>query len=231
MLGHTVYQVSTTKNGKPCKRWDTISPPLVELNDNFNREEIPALENFCRNPILTQVGAKNGNNKKTWCFVQHQSMQELFAAIEKAQKGNTSDLYDECDLSDVPECGSVDDPERRECSKNYRGSVNETYQGYKCKCWNDVTLSNRPSDTNSTLTDNHNFCRNVAWLTDKPASKPWCYLHSEEDIRELGKNWDYCDVVGPGEDTCADFDSDDNVKNTQASQCAFVEKIIEKYQN
>merc|ERR1712141_646566 len=91
----------------------------------------------------------------------------------------SSDLYDECDLTNVPECGSVNDPERQKCSKNYLGSINETYQGYKCKCWNDVTLSNRPSDTNSTITDNHNFCRNVAWLTDKPASKPWCYLHSE----------------------------------------------------
>ena len=69
-------------------------------------------------------------------------------------------LFEDCDVSSLEPCESIntDCPEEE---RKYRGTENKTVRGHACKCWNDVTLSNRPSDDDPTEQDNHNFCRYV----------------------------------------------------------------------
>ena len=71
-------------------------------------------------------------------------------------------MFEDCDVSSLEPC--EDKPVNTDCpeeEKKYRGTENKTTRGHACKCWNDVTLSNRPSDDDPTEQDNHNFCRYV----------------------------------------------------------------------
>merc|ERR1711893_158263 len=159
-------QLSVTKSGRKCRNWYEIDPPLYELGSTV--EQIAKHENFCRNPELVSK-TMTETESNPWCFVHFETVEEMFEAIEKSRATNDDSLlFEDCDVSSLDPCN--DQPINTDCDeeeKKYRGTENKTARGHACKCWNDVSLSNRPSDDDPT----------------------------DEDILAVGKTWDYCNVI------------------------------------
>eukprot|EP00040_Diaphanoeca_grandis_P000102 m.14348 g.14348 ORF g.14348 m.14348 type:complete len:2596 (-) comp10105_c0_seq1:515-8302(-) len=79
--------------------------------------------------------------------------------------------------------------------RNYRGTLNKTYNGYTCQAW----ASQTPNE-HSVLPEDYecggleqNFCRNA---DGEPTA--WCYTTD-------GPRWDYCDVCGETTDDTANM--------------------------
>ena len=73
---------------------------------------------------------------------------------------------------------------------DYSGSISVTQQGYTCQRWDsqrpqnhDIHIRLNFPDTDETLSDAQNFCRNPDL-----GESTWCYVASGET------RWAYCDV-------------------------------------
>ena len=139
----------TTKDGRPCQRWDRNYPNKVNHRPKGNFKH-----NYCRNP--------DNDSKGPWCY---------FADFDESSESRN---FNYCD---IPECSDIEFSKEIDCKTsngvNYRGRQNTTENGYTCQNW----LKNYPHiphpSTKKKIPSNanHNYCRNY----DNDPKGPWCY--------------------------------------------------------
>ena len=139
----------TTKDGRPCQRWDRNYPNKVNHRPKGNFKH-----NYCRNP--------DNDSKGPWCY---------FADFDESSESRN---FNYCD---IPECSDIEFSKEIDCKTsngvNYRGRQNTTENGYTCQNW----LKNYPHiphpSTKKKIPSNanHNYCRNY----DNDRDGPWCY--------------------------------------------------------
>ncbi|XP_042351756.1 plasminogen-like [Plectropomus leopardus] len=145
--------VSVTKNGYTCQRWDSQTPHSHGYDPSFLPDE-HLEENFCRNP---------DGESQPWCF--------------------TTDPSKRWDLCSIPRCTSEPPtivPEMNCASGNgeaYRGTIAVTKSGKTCQDWSAQTphVPTRGPDNYPCKGLDKNYCRNP-----DNGIKPWCYTTDNE---------------------------------------------------
>ena len=162
--------VSVTKSGRTCQRWDSQEPHTHKEDDlaDFPDASIADAANFCRNPKDREDGP--------WCFTTDPSKKWEYCDIEVCEPPPTTNGGDViCKLTGT--------------GQTYRGTLNVTKNGLDCQRWDSQSPHKHTRDNDVMFPDNtvseaENYCRNP---DDEPFG-PWCYT------TDPNTRWNYCDV-------------------------------------
>ncbi|CAH1777808.1 unnamed protein product, partial [Owenia fusiformis] len=139
-------EISKTRSGKTCQRWDSQSPHSHSNYDpsDFPEHSLSDASNFCRNPSSYSEGA--------WCY--------------------TTDPTVRWELCDIPVC----DCKLSQFGRDFIGRVSVTSSGKTCQRWDSQSPHKHdkldpgmfPDDS---VADAGNYCRNP----NNALKGPWCF--------------------------------------------------------
>lgn len=143
--------ISVTKSGHMCQRWDTQFPQVHIVDVPVLMPEANLFDNFCRNP--------DGDKGGAWCYTTEEGVRWEHCQVPYCfQEKREQSL----------ECGT-----RNEKQGDYRGTLSVTKSGRKCQYWSDQAPHGH-SDTpvNRAYSGlQENYCRNPSG----EGGAAWCY--------------------------------------------------------
>ena len=197
-----VGQISTTKNGHTCQRWDAgINPMIKEIHKPNYRPSGNIAHNYCRNP--------DGDSNGEWCYTTDPNVRFDYCDIPICQvlpsTTNANSHFDRTSTLTIPDPIIIEDelePNRNEILTSeeclpesdptglyYMGRTSKTKSGRTCQFW-DVSVNQavhipKYKPTNPSV--HKNYCRNP----DGDSNGIWCYT-TDVEVR-----FEYCEQPEP----------------------------------